>query len=71
MRRVWSCLWQQVVGNDQRHGLTEFGRKIQRFEYMYCLGKSCMLGGEQSLANVVGINREGRKELFNTDKGHQ
>lgn len=29
------------------------------------------MGGEQSLANVVGINREGRKELFNTDKGHQ
>lgn len=31
---VWSCLWQQVVGNDQRHRLTEFRRKIQRFKYI-------------------------------------
>lgn len=34
VRWVWSCVWQQVVGNNQRHGLTEFRRKIQRFKYI-------------------------------------
>lgn len=28
-----------------------------------------MSGGKQSFTDVVGVNREGRKELFNTEQG--